>query len=139
MKLAYANIRKISISFDSKHLYEVFSNFKIPTEMELKLYSYGLEESNGTVKFIVNDIVNPTILPEIPPIACPINDIRYIRGQKIVLALYIYTETKIGICIGQAVCLLQGASYANYENKTGIIERYSHNIGVINYQMKLSL
>lgn len=139
MKPAYINIRKLSISFVPDHLFEVIPNLKFPTELVVRVYSDGLEEYGGNIKFLFNDMLCPIQIPEIQPILCPINDIRYIQAQKIFFAIYQITGSKLGPCIGQAIILLQKATFTQFENVSGSLERFSHCLGEISFQTRLSL
>ncbi len=139
LKPAYLNIRKVRIGFVPAQLEEVVPGVKGPIDVVVRSCSRGLEYGDTQDKITMKDLETPLLIEKIEPLRCPVNDMRYIRTQKVVLAVCQVTGSKLGSCLGQAVCLLNNVSLSRYESVKTMLERGTHPVGEITFEIRLSL
>ena len=81
----------------------------------------------------------PVTIAELHPLKYPLNDLRFIRTQKLIVTAHKLEGEHVGSCFGQAVIPLTTASFAQSQSVASPLERYTRVVGALGFDYLLSL
>lgn len=109
MRATYMSISNIKLQFFPENFTDAYPDIKLPFEFYMRVYSPGIEDYGESGKQRVAALEPYTSVSAMQPLKFSINDIRYIRAQKLVVAVYKAESNDSHSCISQAVVLLHNA------------------------------
>jgi len=140
MKPLFMHIRNIKLKIMSAHLLDMDNEIRLPFTAILKFYSPAIEDYGQTAKILIEKLDAPIIISEMHPLKFAINDIRYIRMQKLI-AVMILDKPGINVneSLGQAVILMTGAKIGENIIESGILQNSSRILGEISIDYSLKI
>ena len=138
MKPLYVNIKNIRSLFYQTHLQDIDQNIKTPFEILIKFYCSAIDDYGQTNKVIVDKFDSTIVIPELHPLKFPINDLRFIKFQKLIAVVYQVKAEALSGCVGQAVILLNEGKVGESRSINGRLQLNSRIVGEISLEYSLA-
>jgi len=128
-------IRNIRISFKPTFIQEANPELKVPFEISLRLYSAAMNNCVQSKGIHLSEFDEKVLLGEADSLKFAVNDIRYIRTQKIFIVIYhIAKDTN---CLAQAVVLLNEAKLGDTCIVKSNLQSNTKVMGEVSFEYKL--
>eukprot|EP00826_Nyctotherus_ovalis_P051468 TRINITY_DN6433_c0_g1_i13.p2 TRINITY_DN6433_c0_g1~~TRINITY_DN6433_c0_g1_i13.p2 ORF type:complete len:158 (+),score=43.24 TRINITY_DN6433_c0_g1_i13:582-1055(+) len=137
MKPANLYLKNVKISFKPAYFKEAHPDLKTPFEISMRLYSPAMNNCVQAKGIRLERLDDEIFLEEIEALKFALNDVRYIRTQKIFVVIYHVAKDVKGGCLAQAVAILNEAAFGEVSIVKSNFQLETKIIGEISFEYKL--
>ncbi len=136
MKPLHVTVKNIKVRLDPNAIPAT----KSPFDLLLRVYSAALDDYSESSRIKVENVHLPVMIPELHPLKFPLSDIRFVRGQKLVLSLVQQSAAKEETVVGQAAFVLDSVATAGKSaGMEGSLQLSSRKVGEIAFEYSVAL
>jgi len=138
MRATYMSIKNFKLKFFTDNFTEAYPDTKLPFEFHIKIFSSAIEDYCESKKLKLLTLEKDLIIEELKPLKFSVNDIRYIKAQKLIIAIYKLDVGNNNSCIGQAVVLLDNAKMKSKCLACGSLQINTRFLGGLTFEYELT-
>ncbi len=130
MKPLYLKLRNIKARFDPVQLEDVAPGAtRLPSDLVFRFYCSAFDDYGQSGKVTVTDWKLAAEVPELHPLKFPLNDLRFVRGQKLLVS--VLDQSKGETVVGQAAFGMEAVSEKAATTLSGVLQLSSRVVGGI--------
>jgi hypothetical protein len=88
MRTTYMSIKNFKLKFFINNFTDAYPDIKVPFEFYIRIFSSAIEDYGESKRLKLLTLEQDLIIDELQPLKFSINDIRYIKAQKLIIAIY---------------------------------------------------